>query len=396
MDVLLISEYFLPKISGIEISLKNIGNSLIEKGHNVTILTRRYKETLKKYEELSSGIIVKRYDFDSDDQSFFHSKRVLKKVEEELNNELKTKNYNLIIVRDPVSALAVSNLNIKNSVFIPGSLEMKLFDGFDLSKGIIENVKLISRYVKMKYYHSFERKAIKSDIRIMTYSQIFKNEIIETEKPKYEIIVNKPGISKNYRYTDTESIANEFKIKPEDFIFLYLGRIVNVKGVDIILEAFHELDLKNSKLIIVGDGDQLENIKNLNSRLKNKEQVIFTGKRYDTPSFYSLADYSVSASKYETFGFVILESLGCGTPVIGYKKNEPHVLVAFDEIIHHGNNGIHIDEYGKLGMKKAMLKAYNNGKISLKERNRISSDAKNKYSWDRFSKLIIEEIIRKE
>jgi D-inositol-3-phosphate glycosyltransferase len=106
-------------------------------------------------------------------------------------------------------------------------------------------------------------------------------------------------------------------------IILYVGRIEPLKGIDILLKAFAQLeDTTDARLLVVGgkleDDEELECLKILALQLGIQERVTFTGSvpQARLPEYYSAADVFVLPSYYESFGLVALESMACGTPVV--------------------------------------------------------------------------------
>ena len=76
--------------------------------------------------------------------------------------------------------------------------------------------------------------------------------------------------------------------------------------------------VKNFKVIIVGNGPDLDNLKELVKKLNIKDNVIFTGSvSYDlVPIYYHLFSVMVSFSKSETQGLTIIEALASSIPTI--------------------------------------------------------------------------------
>lgn len=105
--------------------------------------------------------------------------------------------------------------------------------------------------------------------------------------------------------------------KKKEFSFLFVGRLSHDKGVDLLLRAFAQLD--SGHLRIVGKGDEKENLENLISELNIADRVIFEGfvSQRELPQYYRNADVTVIPSRIEPFGFVTIESLACGVPVVG-------------------------------------------------------------------------------
>lgn len=115
-----------------------------------------------------------------------------------------------------------------------------------------------------------------------------------------------------------------------DNIILSLGRIVPRKGIDNIIQSLKYLKntTANIKLLIVGgDSDPLnDSTKEEVNRLKRiaaaedvLENIQFVGPKqpHELKYFYSAADVFISTPWYEPFGITPLESMACGTPVIG-------------------------------------------------------------------------------
>jgi len=84
--------------------------------------------------------------------------------------------------------------------------------------------------------------------------------------------------------------------------------------------------------MIIGDGPELENLKNLVKDLNIEKNIIFTGKiNYDLiPSYYNLFNIMVSFSKTETQGLTIIEGLASSLPVICIKDECFEAMVLND------------------------------------------------------------------
>jgi len=114
---------------------------------------------------------------------------------------------------------------------------------------------------------------------------------------------------------------------------LFVGRIDAIKGIDLLIRAIdclveksclgkHEIGL----IIVGGDRDadpqietqEMQRLRKLVTRLNLEEEVAFWGaQRQDLlPYFYSAAEAIILPSRYESFGMVALEAMGCGMPVI--------------------------------------------------------------------------------
>ncbi|MET3877682.1 glycosyltransferase family 1 protein [Chitinophaga sp. OAE865] len=119
------------------------------------------------------------------------------------------------------------------------------------------------------------------------------------------------------------------RLPKEEKILLQLGRIVPRKGIDNVIQALSKLSCRrhqNVRLIVVG-GDanptqhnhEAQRLKMLAKELGVTAGIQFAGhkNRDELKYYYSAADLFITTPWYEPFGITPLESMACGTPVIG-------------------------------------------------------------------------------
>ncbi|RFM36747.1 glycosyltransferase family 4 protein [Chitinophaga silvisoli] len=157
-----------------------------------------------------------------------------------------------------------------------------------------------------------------------------KEDLINYYKaPVHKITIIPCGVNLDEVYAvDKEKAREILKLPKNEKIILQLGRMVPRKGVDNVIRAMAQLKMPDVKLIIVGSnvpassGDvdyELERLRTLANELKVGAQVIFAGQRsrHELKHYYSAADLFITTPWYEPFGITPLESMACGTPVIG-------------------------------------------------------------------------------
>ncbi len=107
---------------------------------------------------------------------------------------------------------------------------------------------------------------------------------------------------------------------PEDVpIFLYSGRMIWYKNIELILDACTKLkrDGKKFKLIMLGFGADETAIKHYIRKCGLKNDIIWTGKildRQEILSYYGIADILLFPSVFDTNGLVVREAAACATP----------------------------------------------------------------------------------
>ena len=113
-----------------------------------------------------------------------------------------------------------------------------------------------------------------------------------------------------------DEIFNEYSISHDKPIYLFVGRMMWYKGIKIILDALsivkkHDHDFT---MIFVGDGLEINEIKEYCSSLNLNENIIFTGaerNREKLKAFFSIADLFLFPSTFDTNGIVVREASAC-------------------------------------------------------------------------------------
>lgn len=119
-------------------------------------------------------------------------------------------------------------------------------------------------------------------------------------------------------YRDDVFINLNTDRKPLSFVFL--GRLVSQKGVDIAIEAFVKIDQRfsdnkvSATMKIIGDGPEMDRLKQMVKQNNIEERISFEGRKVGSKLVEMLNScrYIVLPSDWEAFGNVALEGLACG------------------------------------------------------------------------------------
>jgi glycosyltransferase involved in cell wall biosynthesis len=115
----------------------------------------------------------------------------------------------------------------------------------------------------------------------------------------------------------------------DTFRLLYVGQLLELKGVDVLIEAVDRVD-DDIIVDIVGDGPQKSNLENQVDRLELGDRVIFHGyvPNQEVPAFYEAADVFVHPSRFPDPGTrTIVEALQKLTPAIVSDSGDPPWVV---------------------------------------------------------------------
>lgn len=122
--------------------------------------------------------------------------------------------------------------------------------------------------------------------------------------------------TERYIYTECgrRKIRQELGIPERAFVMGTVGRFMYQKNQEFLVRIYGEVKRKYSKayLVLVGEGEMLDEIKELVARLQLQDGVIFTGARKDVNELYSAMDVFCLTSRYEGMPLVAWEAQANG------------------------------------------------------------------------------------
>jgi len=203
---------------------------------------------------------------------------------------------------------------------------------------------------------------------------------IGVSENKIEIIPLAIDLTEFEKLPEKGELRRMYNLKENQSMILYLGRINEIKGLDLLVKVFAELltRISDAKLVIVGPDDgYLPALKKLVKELKVEKRVFFTGPLYgeDKINAYIVADVYVLPSFYEIFSVTVLEACACGTPVIVTDR-----CGIADFIV--GKAGL-VVEYDKDQLRDAIFRVLNDEEL----RKRFGAGGKKlvraEFGWDK-------------
>ncbi|MEK7616896.1 MAG: glycosyltransferase family 4 protein [Patescibacteria group bacterium] len=303
MKILQLSVHFRPNIGGVETHLDDLVNALVKRKWLVTVLTYRPLTTKAgwKFYESSEGVSIIRIPWVP---NLFYTLISYPFLEFLYL-------FPGLFITTPAVLLLKNPDVIHAHGLVAGFVGM--FWGKLFGKKVIISTHSIYNFPKKGIYKSFA-------------SWIFKNAnycLGLSRQEVYEILslgINKLKVKKFTYWIDLEKFKRVENAKAKlgwegDFVVLFVGRLIAEKGLEELLEsAKNWVDVK---LVIIGFGPLENKIKGSTENIEYKGVV----NQDNLPIYYSGADVLiVPSTSEEGFGRVILESLACGTPVIGANR----------------------------------------------------------------------------
>jgi glycosyltransferase involved in cell wall biosynthesis len=179
-------------------------------------------------------------------------------------------------------------------------------------------------------------------------------------KPRALVLSNGIELSKFNPNLDHAQFDREFGLNEENKKILYVGRLMEEKGLDVLLRAYSIVEDKmpDTNLIIVGKGHLQASLEDQASKL-GLENVIFTGFVSDSllKQAYAASDLFVLPSYAEIQPLVLLEALAMGLPAIGTNVG------GVPEMIIEGQNGYVLEPGDHEGLAERTIRILNDDKL---------------------------------
>lgn len=196
------------------------------------------------------------------------------------------------------------------------------------------------------------------------------------------------GIDLNYFSKDQISEEHQLNLKKElginknDFVFVFVGRLVGDKGINELVEAFSKLRIQNSKLLLVGlletDLDPLRQM--TLKEIEYNNDIISVGFQKDVRPYLAISKVLILPSYREGFPNVVLQAGAMELPAIVSDIN------GANEIIINGHNGtiVPVKDVDALlnAMKKNMEDKNYYEQVKLNTRQMIQSRYEQKVVWN--------------
>ena len=204
-----------------------------------------------------------------------------------------------------------------------------------------------------------------SDLRNFKVNLRIKKALIRAKK----VFCVSPGLAEDVKlitgntsnieiiYNGLDFYNHSVKLnKSEIFTFIFVGALIEQKGINELIKAFQEIEVSASlKLKIIGDGILRSKIENIGASLAKNREIEFIGaiNNQDVHQHMSESHVLVLPSYKEGFGRVVIEMFREGRPVIATKSGGPEYLI-------NNNNGLVIEPKNVTALKNAMIKIYQN------------------------------------
>ncbi len=226
---------------------------------------------------------------------------------------------------------------------------------------------------------TIEKRAMRESAAVTAASEIEVSELVElygADPAKLHIIPC--GVDLNVFRPMRQMDAREVLGRDQcERIVLFVGRIEQIKGIDVLLRAlgllfFRHPELRNDLCLLVVGGaldpnddspetEKIEELQRLVHQHRMEANVSFVGSmdQQRLALFYAAADVCAVPSLTESFGLVALEAMACGTPVVGTRVG------GLQTLIEHGESGLLVPAGDYQALAESMAKVLTDHRLRM-------------------------------
>lgn len=148
------------------------------------------------------------------------------------------------------------------------------------------------------------------------------------------------------RERDAADLRNQIGLNGK-VVFLFVGRLIQRKNVDLIIQAQIQLACDKSAVVIAGSGEQAEALKKIAG---DHPDICFVGNvvPQDLPLYYAMCDVLILPASQEPWGLVVNEAMACGLAVIAHKDCGAAVDLVDEK------NGVKLETFSTNEVARAM------------------------------------------
>ena len=322
MNILMMTNTYLPYVGGVATSVAAFTDDLRQRGHHVVVVAPEYDEAPDDEPDVIRLPAIQH--FTGGDFS------VIVPIHSALHNRLEDFKPDIVHCHHP---------------YLIGSTAVRVAKKFDLPLVYTQH----TMYEQYTHYVPVGSEKLKEFVVNLStgYSNMADMviapsdsiaEIIRRRGVQTPIEVIPTGIDiKQFAAGSGQALRQEFDIVPDAWVVGHLGRLAPEKNLDFLSEAVAAFLLKEPRahFVVVGYGPSQKPMNEFFTRKGLQDRVHFAGKRKGRKlsDAYHAMDVFAFSSKSETQGLVVAEAMACGVPVVAL--DAPGVR----EVVTDGVNG---------------------------------------------------------
>ncbi|WP_006787890.1 glycosyltransferase [Thiorhodospira sibirica] len=309
MKILMITDVYFPRINGVSTSIATFKQAFEAAGHQLTLIAPQY---LAPYDDDAAIIRVssRRVPFDPEDRMLKY-REVLA-----LAPTLAAEGYDILHIQTPFLAHYLG-LKLARRLDIPCVESYHTY----FEEYLFHYLPLVPDAWMRALARQFSRGQCNAVNAVIVPSRamqtVLQNYGVAT--PQHVIPTGIP--LELFAHGDGQAFRQSLGIAPHTPVLTHVGRIAHEKNVDFLLRVVQRIKAQQPDvmLLLTGEGPALAHIKQLAATLGLNDNIRFLGyldRRTRLADCYAAGDVFIFASRTETQGLVLLESMAAGVPVV--------------------------------------------------------------------------------
>jgi len=228
-----------------------------------------------------------------------------------------------------------------------------------------------------KYWHRFIGRRCAN----MTFVSKYCREVIYgSSSSDGNVIYNGVEEALDVSAVEKRELKAKLNLAVNERILFSLQRLDSVKRVDVLIRSMPKIlqYYPKTRLIIGGEGPDLNRLKNVANDLNIADRVYFTGfiSQDELAVYFAVAELFLFHSTYETFGMVLAEAMNYGKAIVSVDNT------AVKEVVDNRRNGVLVPPFDVEGFADAVLDLLTNKERRQKLGDHGILKAQRLFRWD--------------
>ncbi len=323
MNIGIFMDTYYPQVNGVVTSTQILKEELERLGHQVTIITIKHPSSQDNSPDIIHLPSIPFPLFTEHRIGAIYSYRAMRRIKRLNLDLIHTQTEFSIGVFGRIIA-KILNIPVVHTYHTMYEDYMHYITEGSMKKYAIKAVKKASKIYCM-HCNRIIAPTVKAKEALRSYGVKNQIDVIPTG------IKLKEFKKEKYSKYEISELKNDLKIQEDENVVLFVVRLAKEKSVDLIIKEMLGLlqKLPKSRLLIIGDGPERDDLERLSRDLGIEDKVSFAGEQpwSEIGKYYQLGDLFVSASITETQGLTFIEAMAAQLPVVArYDTNLDKLL----------------------------------------------------------------------
>lgn len=230
--------------------------------------------------------------------------------------------------------------------------------------------------------------SLKNNDHVITVSDRLRQEALHMYPELSASTIYNGFDPQHFAPMDKYEARRKLGISENGRLLLYIGNLLPVKGLDFLLPAFAKVakDAQDLRLILIGDGPLKKELYQLATDLQIQDRVSFVGRKpyAEIPQWIAASDVVTLTSRSEGLPSVLLETMGCGRPMVATDVG------GIKEVLKDGETGLLAEPENPSHIATCYRKLFVERPEWIDEWGKRASIVSKAYTWEQNAKNVLE------